>query len=41
MPAKVVFVRDNTEPGTELAIDFEAWDAFIAGVKDGEFDRPC
>ena len=35
----VVAVRDNKNPrGTALLFDREEWSAFVAGVKNGEFD---
>jgi len=37
----VVGVRDSKDrTGPTLAFDPVAWSAFIAGVKDGEFDLP-
>jgi hypothetical protein len=34
-----VGVRDSCDPtGTVLAFDHRSWRAFLAGVKDGEFD---
>jgi len=37
---RAVWVRDSKDPqGPELAFDPEAWTAFIAGVRRGDFDR--
>ena len=37
----VVGVRDSKDrSGPVLAFDPEVWSAFMAGVKDGEFDLP-
>lgn len=33
-----VFVRDPAYPVQMLAFTFAEWEAFVAGVKDGEFD---
>lgn len=34
-----VQVRDSKDPdGPVLTFDSSAWDAFLAGVKDGEFE---
>ena len=36
-----VLVRDSKDPSqTPLSFTYSEWDAFIAGVKAGEFDRP-
>jgi len=36
-----VAVRDGKHPGgPALAFTPAEWDAFLAGAKDGEFDRP-
>lgn len=36
-----VAVRDSADPlGPVLAFSSAEWDAFLAGVHDGEFDRP-
>jgi hypothetical protein len=38
---EVVGVRDSKDrSGSELAFGPEVWTAFLAGVKDGEFDLP-
>lgn len=39
--AAAVVVRDSKDPDVTAALVFTAgeWDAFIAGVKAGEFDR--
>ncbi len=35
-----VFVRDSKDPaGPALAFDEARWSAFVAGVRDGEFDK--
>lgn len=36
----LVLVRDSASPGNALAFTVDEWDAFIAGAKAGEFDRP-
>lgn len=33
-----VLVRDSKQPERELAFDHDEWQAFVAGVKAGEFD---
>jgi hypothetical protein len=39
-PLEVV-VRDSKDPaGAELRFDDAGWRRFVAGVRDGEFDRP-
>lgn len=35
-----VRVMDTNEPERRLAFTREEWEAFIAGVKNGEFDLP-
>jgi hypothetical protein len=35
-----VFVRDNRAPGSVLAFTRREWNAFVAGVRDGEFVLP-
>jgi hypothetical protein len=36
----LVLVRDSKDPdGPKLAFTTAEWDAFLAGAKDGEFDR--
>ncbi|EHR49550.1 protein of unknown function (DUF397) [Saccharomonospora marina XMU15] len=36
-----VALRQSSEPdGTTLVFTPSEWDAFLAGVRDGEFDRP-
>lgn len=40
MLADLVLVRDSKNPtGEVLGFGPEAWDAFVAGVRGGEFDR--
>ena len=40
MPDGSVAVRDSKNPeGGRLIFSLAEWDAFIGGVKDGEFDR--
>jgi hypothetical protein len=34
-----VLVRDAA--GRQVSYDFDEWRAFVAGVKDGEFDLPA
>lgn len=37
----LVLVRDSKDPdGPVLRYTLEEWDAFVAGVKAGEFDHP-
>lgn len=37
-----VRIRDSKDPdGPVLRFDWDEWDAFVAGIKDGEFDRPA
>lgn len=37
-----VLVRSSRVPdGPVLRFTAEEWDAFVAGVRDGEFDRPA
>lgn len=37
-----VRVRDSKDPdGPVLRFSWEEWDAFVAGIRDGEFDRPA
>ncbi|AEV81410.1 hypothetical protein ACWT_0398 [Actinoplanes sp. SE50] len=37
---ELVLIRDSKDPGgAPLAFDRQAWDAFLAGVKDDEFGR--
>lgn len=37
----VVYVRDSKNPeGDTLGFTAEEWDAFLDGVKEGEFDLP-
>lgn len=33
-------LRNSTDPAVELAFELPVWQAFIAGVRAGEFDRP-
>lgn len=41
LPDGHVGVRDSKNPdGPALTLTAAEWDAFIAGVKDGEFDLP-
>lgn len=35
----VVLVRHSDWPGAVLAFSVEEWEAFLLGVKDGEFDQ--
>jgi hypothetical protein len=36
----LVLVRDSKDPtGSVLSFNGDEWDAFVAGVKGGEFDR--
>lgn len=35
-----VLVRNSKFPLDEIEFTFDEWDAFIRGVKDGEFDLP-
>jgi hypothetical protein len=35
-----VAVRDGKAPAGPLLFDFEEWQAFVQGVKSGEFDLP-
>ncbi len=38
---KLILLRDSKNPGgATLIFDEHEWSAFIAGVKDGEFDLP-
>jgi Domain of unknown function (DUF397) len=38
---KLILLRDSKNPdGGTLVFDEHEWSAFIAGVKDGEFDLP-
>jgi hypothetical protein len=38
---KLILLRDSKDPdGGTLVFDEHEWSAFIAGVKDGEFDLP-
>jgi hypothetical protein len=38
---KLILLRDSKNPdGATLVFDEHEWSAFIAGVKDGEFDLP-
>jgi hypothetical protein len=38
---RVVGVRDSKDrQGPVLVFRFDEWDAFLAGVRDGEFDLP-
>lgn len=34
----IVKVRDSADPNTRLFFTSDEWSAFIAGVKNGEFD---
>ncbi len=37
----VITIRDSKNPdGPKLVFTPEEWEAFVAGVKDGEFDLP-
>jgi len=37
----VIRVRDSKKPrGAELGFTPAEWDAFVGGVRNGEFDRP-
>jgi hypothetical protein len=38
LPEGWVAVRDNERPGEMVQVSPESWRAFVAGVKDGEFD---
>jgi hypothetical protein len=38
VPHGVVTVRDTKDRGRELVFSNEEWAAFVAGVKNGEFD---
>lgn len=42
LDGQVIEVRDSKDPeGPVLRYTFAEWDAFIGGVKDGEFDLPA
>jgi hypothetical protein len=40
LPEGWVAVRDNERPDEVVRVSPESWRAFIAGVKDNEFDLP-
>lgn len=40
-PAGTVYVRNSRERRVITAFTPAEWEAFIAGVKDGEFDLPA
>lgn len=35
-----VSLRNNTQPDVVITFDADEWDAFTAGVRDGEFNTP-
>lgn len=35
-----VFIRDSKNKRMVLRVDAADWDAFLGGVKDGDFDSP-
>lgn len=39
LPTGEVSVRDTKNPGTEQVYTPAEWDAFLLGVKSGQFDR--
>jgi hypothetical protein len=40
LPEGWVAVRDGDRPDEVIRVNPESWRAFVAGVKDGEFDLP-
>lgn len=36
-----VVVQNSREPGSSLTFTLTEWDAFLAGVRKGEFDSPA
>lgn len=39
--ARLVAVRDAKSTAASLTFDFDEWQAFVSGVKSGEFDLPA
>jgi predicted secreted Zn-dependent protease len=41
LSSEVIWVRNSRDPrGSVLAFTTSEWDAFVGGVRKGEFDRP-